>query len=249
MVMSVGLLVRQRRVVYVGHELGEQPRRLGRGARPRGAVHPAYRSIIKATRADAQLPHARPDLDLRAAPSRPATPGPATTPTRRSPKREMLDPHAGSDLWTRQHFSCGGSRPCTRSQAMRCAVTALLSTFILRMPSAFLEPVHRWCSAERSTLASNRSLRVAIRVPRLVSVGVLGPRTAVRFRNDVDDQRPGAIHRLAPRRRCTGGCTNRCTAPGCGSRVHRYTYGDTQQSSPPAHTRCPRQDSNLRPTA
>ena len=38
-------------------------------------------------------------------PLRPATPGPATTPTRRSPKREMLDPHASSVLWTRQHFS------------------------------------------------------------------------------------------------------------------------------------------------
>jgi hypothetical protein len=150
-------------------------------------VHPAYRSIVKATPADAQLPHARPDLDLRAAPRDGYAWARHNAQSAVAEEREMLDPHAGSVLWTRQYIS-----------------------------SWWQLAVHMF--------------------------------PTVRFRNDVDDQRPGAIHPPGPETKVYRRVYQQ-VSPGCLLAVHRYTYGDTPRNSPPALSRCPRQDSNLRPTA
>jgi hypothetical protein len=107
-----------------------------------------------------------------------ATPGPATTPNRPSPKRERCsNPHAGSVLWTRQYIS-----------------------------SWWQLAVHMF--------------------------------PTVRFRNDVDDQRPGAIHPPGPETKVYRRVYQQ-VSPGCLLAVHRYTYGDTPRNSPPALSRCP----------
>jgi hypothetical protein len=166
---------------------GQQPRRLGPGTRPHGAVRcgaPIDRQKRPA-----------PTLSFHT-PGRTSTPEPPPRDRLRLglPRRpigrrrsEMLDPHAGSVLRTRQHIS-----------------------------SWWQLTVHKFPGD-------------ALRRDRLA----------------VDLHLAGAVGR----RRCTGGCTNRSIAPAACSQCTGTPTGTRHGTLHQRFRGCPRQDSNLPPTA
>jgi hypothetical protein len=64
--IAIGLRLGQARRLDLGGELRQCTGGLEGAVRPHGAVHPTHGLIVKTTGAHRQLPHARPNLDLRA---------------------------------------------------------------------------------------------------------------------------------------------------------------------------------------